>query len=127
MQKELTLIAIHSMIVVPILVFSLATAQPSNNFPLPEGNPLLSDPTGISNFQVHSACNDAVNSDNEVARKMGQFVCRMTQDMAYEHNNYHQYFVRYFTEKEMEEGLYYIEGYSVTGCDISELSRGDFA
>ena len=128
MTKQKNTIIIHILLVLPILIFSMTISQASNSFPLlDEGNLLLEEPSGISNFQVHSACSDAIKGSSLEVKSMGSFVCRMTQDMAYEHNNYHQYFIRYFTEKEMEEPLYMLEGYSVTGCDISELSRGEFA
>ena len=58
---------------------------------------------------------------------MGQFVCRMSQDMVYEQNNYEQRFTRIFKDDGFEDGLYFLEGISVTGCDISELDRNDFA
>ena len=90
------------------------------------GNPSSIHSSGISNWQVHGACRDAIKGKSPEAKSLGQFVCRMAQDMVYEQNIYHQYFINYFTEKNMEEPLYIINGYSVTGCDVSELDRANF-
>ena len=125
-MSKITRIVVHLLLLIPILVLSLIISPTSQGLPIPEGNALLSEPSGITNWQVHSACSDAIKGTSPEAKSIGQFVCRMTQDMVYEQIIYHQYFVNYFTVKNMEEPLYVINGYSVTGCDISELSRIDF-
>ncbi len=86
------------------------------------------EPTTISTLQVFMICEDAMYTENsDGTKELAEFMCRMMQDMAYSQNEYHNYFIRYFTEEKSEEGLYYLGGYSVTGCDISELDRNDFA
>ena len=86
------------------------------------------EPTTISTLQVFMICEDAMYTENsDGTKELAEFMCRMMQDMAYSQNEYHNYFIRYFTENKSEEGLYYLGGYSVTGCDISELDRNDFA
>ena len=125
-MSKITRIVIHLLLLIPIIVLSLIISPTSQGLPIPEGNALLAEPSGITNWQVHSACSDAIKGTSPEAKSVGQFVCRMTQDMVYEQNIYHQYFVNYFNEMNMEEPLYVINGYSVTGCDISQLSRIDF-
>ena len=86
------------------------------------------EPTVVSTLQVFMICEDAMYTENsDGTKELAEFMCRMMQDMAYTQNEYHNYFIRYFTENKSEEGLYYLGGYSVTGCDISELDRNDFA
>ena len=86
------------------------------------------EPTAISTLQVFMICEDAMYTENsDGTKELAEFLCRTMQDMAYTQNEYHNYFIRYFTENKSEEGLYYLGGYSVTGCDISELDRNDFA
>ena len=86
------------------------------------------EPTAISTLQVFMICEDAMYTENsDGTKELAEFMCRMMQDMAYSQNEYHNYFIRYFTENKSEEGLYYLGGYSVTVCDISELDRNDFA
>ena len=86
------------------------------------------EPTSISTLQVFMICEDAMYTENsDGTKELAEFMCRMMQDMAYSQNEYHNNFIRYFTENKSEEGLYYLGGYSVTGCDISELDRNDFA
>ena len=86
------------------------------------------EPTVISTLQVFMICEDAMYTENtDGTKELAEFLCRTMQDMAYTQNEYHNYFIRYFTENKSEEGLYYLGGYSVTGCDISELDRNDFA
>ena len=138
MQKTISTILVHCLIFTPIVVLGLTTsptsqghsgttALPSIDNILPSDlNALLAEPSGISNWQVHGACRDAIKGTSPEAKSLGQFVCRMAQDMVYEQNIYHQYFINYFTEKNMEEPLYIINGYSVTGCDVSELDRANF-
>ena len=85
------------------------------------------EPTVVSTLQVFMICDDAMHTENsDGTKELAEFMCRMMQDMAYTQNEYHNYFIRYFTEEKSEAGLYYLGGYSVTGCDISELSRRDF-
>ena len=85
------------------------------------------EPTAISTLQVFMICEDAMYTENsDGTKELAEFMCRMMQDMAYSQNEYHNYFIRYFTKEKSEEGLYYLGGYSVTGCDISELNRREF-
>ena len=139
MTKTISTILVHCLIFTPIVVLGLTisptsqghsgtTALPSIDSILKknDNNALLDEPSGIANWQVHSACRDAIKGTSPEAKSLGQFVCRMVQDMVYEQNIYHQYFINYFTEKNMEEPLYIINGYSVTGCDVSELDRANF-
>ena len=85
------------------------------------------EPTVVSTLQVFMICEDAMYTENsDGTKELAEFMCRMMQDMAYSQNEYHNYFIRYFTENKSEEGLYYLGGYSVTGCDISELNRREF-
>ena len=85
------------------------------------------EPTVVSTLQVFMICEDAMYTENsDGTKELAEFLCRTMQDMAYTQNEYHNYFIRYFTEEESEAGLYYLGGYSVTGCDISELNRREF-
>ena len=85
------------------------------------------EPTAISTLQVFMICEDAIYTENsDGTKELAEFMCRMMQDMAYTQNEYHNYFIRFFEEEESEAGLYYLGGYSVTGCDISELNRREF-
>ena len=71
MTKQKNTIIIHILLVLPILIFSMTISQPSNSFPLlDEGNPLLEEPSGISNFQVHSACSDAIKGSSTEVKSM---------------------------------------------------------
>ena len=85
------------------------------------------EPTVVSTLQVFMICEDAMYTENsDGTKELAEFMCRMMQDMAYTQNEYHNYFIRFFEEEESEAGLYYLGGYSVTGCDISELNRREF-
>ena len=141
MQKAINRLAITLWIITPI--FALVAEPSPNRNPLDirsmdngyflnidernlEG--LNVEPTAISTLQVFMICEDAMHTENsDGTKELAEFMCRMMQDMAYTQNEYHNYFIRYFTEEKSEEGLYYLGGYSVTGCDISELDRNDFA
>ena len=140
MQKAINRLAITLWIITPI--FALVAEPSPNRNPLDirsmdngyflnidernlEG--LNVEPTVISTLQVFMICEDAMYTENsDGTKELAEFMCRMMQDMAYSQNEYHNYFIRYFTQEKSEEGLYYLGGYSVTGCDISELSRRDF-
>ena len=140
MQKAINRLAITLWIITPI--FALVAEPSPNRNPLDirsmdngyflnidernlEG--LNVEPTVISTLQVFMICEDAMHTENsDGTKELAEFMCRMMQDMAYSQNEYHNYFIRYFTQEKSEEGLYYLGGYSVTGCDISELSRRDF-
>ena len=86
-----------------------------------------SEDKGVVNWQVYHACNDALNNNDDDVREMSNFVCRILTDMVYEHNFYHQGFIKYFKEEGFQEPLEFAEVYSVTGCDISELEFKNFA
>ena len=140
MQKAINRLAITLWIITPI--FALVAEPSPNRNPLDirsmdngyflnidernlEG--LNVEPTAISTLQVFMICEDAMYTENsDGTKELAEFLCRTMQDMAYTQNEYHNFFIKYFTENKSEEGLYYLGGYSVTGCDISELSRRDF-
>ena len=92
-------------------------------------NPMKAEPSTIKTWQVYQACYDArwsENSDGTV--EMGRFVCRTIQDAVYEQNHYEQKIQRVFRERQgFEHELELLTVTSVTGCDISELSRSDFS
>ena len=140
MQKAINRLAITLWIITPI--FALVAEPSPNRNPLDirsmdngyflnidernlEG--LNVEPTAISTLQVFMICEDAMYTENsDGTKELAEFLCRTMQDMAYTQNEYHNFFIKYFTENKSEEGLYYLGGYSATGCDISELSRRDF-
>lgn len=130
MSKTIYTMLISVWIITPIMMANVATTEPLNTESSTDENkikePLSADPTGISNWQVHSSCKSAMYSEEELEQQMGQFVCRMSQDMVYEQNNYEQRFTRIFKDDGFEDGLYFLEGISVTGCDISQMPRQDF-
>jgi len=82
---------------------------------------------GIANWQVHSACKDALEHEDDSVRKTANFVCRILTDTIYEANFYNQGFINHFIEEGWEEAVKFAEVYSVTGCDISELEFKEFA
>ena len=116
MQRLINLTAIHSLIALPILVITLIS-QPSESV----------EEKGIANWQVHSACKDALEHDDDSVRKTANFVCRILTDMIYEANYYHEGYINYFTDEGWEDAVKFAEVYSITGCDISELEFKEFA
>ena len=116
MQRLINLTAIHSLIALPILAI-LLISQPSES----------AEEKGIANWQVHSACKDALEHDDDSVRKTANFVCRILTDMIYEANFYHEGYINYFTDEGWEDAVKFAEVYSITGCDISELEFKEFA
>ena len=116
MQRLINLTAIHSLIALPILAI-LLISQPSES----------AEDKGIANWQVHSACKDALEHDDDSVRKTANFVCRILTDMIYEANFYHEGYINYFTDEGWEDAVKFAEVYSVTGCDISDLEFKEFA
>ena len=88
MQRLINLTAIHSLIALPILVI-LLISQPSE----------AAEEKGIANWQVHSACKDALEHEDDSVRKTANFVCRILTDMIYEANFYHEGYINYFTDE----------------------------
>ena len=116
MKRLINLTAIHSLIALPILVI-LLISQPSES----------TEEKGIANWQVHSACKDALEHEDDSVRKTANFVCRILTDMIYEANYYHEGYINYFTDEGWEDAVKFAEVYSITGCDISELEFKEFA
>ena len=116
MQRLINLTAIHSLIALPILAIILIS-QPSES----------AEEKGIANWQVHSACKDALEHDDDSVRKTANFVCRILTDTIYEANFYNQGFINHFTDEGWEDAVKFAEVYSITGCDISELEFKEFA
>ena len=116
MQRLINLTAIHSLIALPILAI-LLISQPSES----------AEEKGIANWQVHSACKDALEHEDDSVRKTANFVCRILTDMIYEANFYNQGFINHFTDEGWEDAVKFAEVYSITGCDISELEFKEFA
>jgi len=116
MQRLINLTAIHSLIALPILAI-LLISQPSE----------AAEEKGIANWQVHSACKDALEHDDDSVRKTANFVCRILTDTIYEANFYNQGFINHFTDEGWEDAVKFAEVYSITGCDISELEFKEFA
>ena len=130
MSKVIYTMFIIVWIITPIMIVNVANTEPNKSESESDeqefSNPLLSDPSGIENWQVHTACKMAMYSEDAIEKQMGQIVCRMSQDMIYEQNIYHNAYIRFYKQKKYEEALYVMDGYSVTGCDISDLGRQDF-
>ena len=116
MQKLINLTAIHSLIALSILAI-LLISQPSESL----------EEKGIANWQVHSACKDALEHEDDSVRKTANFVCRILTDTIYEANFYNQGFINHFTDEGWEDAVKFAEVYSITGCDISELEFKEFA
>ena len=116
MQRLINLTAIHSLIALPILAI-LLISQPSES----------AEEKGIANWQVHSACKDALEHEDDSVRKTANFVCRILTDTIYEANFYNQGFINHFTYEGWEDAVKFAEVYSITGCDISELEFKEFA
>ena len=117
MHKQLFNTVIHSLIVLPTFILILIIPQPSESV----------EEKGIANWQVHSACKDALEHDDDSVRKTANFVCRILTDMIYEANYYHEGYINYFTDEGWEDAVKFAEVYSITGCDISELEFKEFA
>ena len=130
MSKTIYTMLITLWIITPIMMVNVANTEPNNSESESDeqdfGNPLLADPSGIENWQVHSACRSAMYAEDATEKQMGQLICRMAQDMIYEQNIYHKSYTTFFEQKKYEEALYVINVYSVTGCDITDLGRADF-
>tara|TARA_B100001540_G_C15318263_1_gene422407 strand:- start:2 stop:550 length:549 start_codon:yes stop_codon:yes gene_type:complete len=130
MSKTIYTMLISVWIITPIMMVNVANTEPNNSESESDeqdfGNPLLADPSGIENWQVHSACRSAMYAEDATEKQMGQLICRMAQDMIYEQNIYHKSYTTFFEQKKYEEALYVINVYSVTGCDITDLGRADF-
>ena len=116
MQRLINLTAIHSLIALPILAI-LLISQPSES----------AEEKGIANWQVHSACKDALEHEDDSVRKTANFVCRILTDTIYEANFYNQGFINHFTDEGWEDAVKFAEVYSITGCDISKLEFKEFA
>ena len=116
MQRLINLTAIHSLIALPILAI-LLISQPS----------VSAEEKGIANWQVHSACKDALEHEDDSVRKTANFVCRILTDTIYEANFYNQGFINHFIDEGWEDAVKFAEVYSITGCDISELEFKEFA
>ena len=116
MQRLINLTAIHSLIALPILAM-LLISQPSES----------AEEKGIANWQVHSACKDALEHEDDSVRKTANFVCRILTDTIYEANFYNQGFINHFADEGWEDAVKFAEVYSITGCDISELEFKEFA
>ena len=116
MQRLINLTAIHSLIALPILAI-LLISQPSES----------AEEKGIANWQVHSACKDALEHEDDSVRKTANFVCRILTDTIYEANFYNQGFINHFIDEGWEDAVKFAEVYSITGCDISELEFKEFA
>ena len=116
MQRLINLTAIHSLIALPILAM-LLISQTSES----------AEEKGIANWQVHSACKDALEHEDDSVRKTANFVCRILTDTIYEANFYNQGFINHFTDEGWEDAVKFAEVYSITGCDISELEFKEFA
>ena len=116
MQRLINLTAIHSLIALSILAI-LLISQPSESL----------EEKGIANWQVHSACKDALEHEDDSVRKTANFVCRILTDTIYEANFYNQGFINHFIDEGWEEAVKFAEVYSITGCDISELEFKEFA
>ncbi|SVA82114.1 uncharacterized protein METZ01_LOCUS134968, partial [marine metagenome] len=101
MQRLINLTAIHSLIALPILAI-LLISQPSES----------AEEKGIANWQVHSACKDALEHDDDSVRKTANFVCRILTDMIYEANFYHEGYINYFTDEGWEDAVKFAEVYS---------------
>ena len=115
MQRIINLTAIHSLIALPILVFTLITSQPSKSG-------TNEDEVAVANWQVYNACSDALNQEDDGKKDAANFVCRILTDMVYEQNNYHQSYITYFQKEGYPDAIRFADAYSVTGCDISELN-----
>ena len=130
MSKVIYTMFIIVWIITPIMIVNVANTEPNKSESESDeqefSNPLLSDPSGIENWQVHTACKMAMYSEDAIEKQMGQILCRMSQDMIYEQNIYHNAYIRFYKQKKYDEALYVMDGYSVTGCDISDLGREDF-
>ena len=130
MSKIIYTMFITVWIITPIMMVNVANTEPNKSESESDdqefSSPLLSDPSGIENWQVHTACKMAMYSEDAIEKQIGQIVCRMSQDMIYEQNIYHNAYLRFYEQKKYEEALYVIDGYSVTGCDITDLGREDF-
>ena len=100
MQKAIHTMLITVWIITPIMMVNVANTEPNNseseNDEKEFSNPLLADPSGIENWQVHSACRSAMYAEDATEKQMGQFVCRMAQDMIYEQNIYHNAYITFF-------------------------------
>ena len=116
MQRLINLTAIHSLIALPILAI-LLISQPSE----------ATEEKGIANWQVHSACKDSLEHEDDSVRKTANFVCRILTDTIYEANFYNQGFINHFIDEGWEDAVKFAEVYSITGCDISELEFKEFA
>ena len=118
MKKQLKIWTIHSVIVLPILVFTLTISQPCESG-------INEDEVAVANWQVYNACNDALNQEDDGKKDAANFVCRILTDMVYEQNNYHQSYITYFQKEGYPDAIKFADAYSVTGCDISGLEFKD--
>ena len=104
MKRLINLTAIHSLIALPILVI-LLISQPSES----------TEEKGIANWQVHSACKDALEHEDDSVRKTANFVCRILTDMIYEANYYHEGYINYFTDEGWEDAVKFAESGKANG------------
>ena len=72
MKKQLKIWTLHSLIVLPILVFTLTIPQPS----------LSESPLPI--YKVYNACDTSVNSEDEKDREIAGWVCEMYMNALFE-------------------------------------------
>ena len=114
MRKQLKIWTLHSVLVLPILVFALLTSQPS----------LPASPLPI--YKVYSACDMSVNADEEDDREIAGLICKLYVDTMFESYYYHWSFSEYFRERNDTELVQMAKLYNPFGCDVRELTKDEF-
>ena len=76
MHKQLFNMVKHSLIVLPILIFTLTTNPSKAASPL-------------QNYKVYNACDAYLNAEDEESKDMGEIACSLYLDMLFESYYYH--------------------------------------
>ena len=115
MKKQLKIWTLHSLIVLPILVFTLTTSQPS----------LTASPLPI--YKVYGPCDTSVNGEDEKDRELAGWICEMYMNAMFESYYYHFNFTHWAkNEKKDRELVEMADLYNPFGCDVRELTSDEF-
>ncbi|SVA53283.1 uncharacterized protein METZ01_LOCUS106137 [marine metagenome] len=114
MKKQLKFWTIHSVIVLPILVFALTIPQPS----------LSKSPLPI--YKVWEPCEAYKNSEDEDKKEIAGIVCHLYINTMYESYYYHWSFTEHYKDEGDSHLVAMAEIYSPYGCDIKGLYTADF-
>ena len=117
MHKQTFDIVIHSLIVLPIFIFTLTTP------------PLSKAASPLQNYKVYNACDAYQNAEDEESNKKGEIACSLYLDMMFESYYYHWNFTEYFKDQDKKaarEVVAMAKYYNPFGCDMTGVWKSEF-